>query len=179
MPADSDSATRTETVPPMDHRTPATPPTPPQVPAPALPHTWRPFGPRLAAPVFGLLLVGAFVWLWLSFDEQTQASVNVLERLTVGAIVFVGLALLYAMARSRVTATEEGLTVVNGYRRRDLPWSEIERVRMPMGAPWPRVEMLDERTIPILGIHGSDGARGRHAVRELKAVAADRMAGSA
>lgn len=147
----------------------------PEVSAPPLPHTWRPFGPRIAAPVFGLLLVGAFVWLWSTFDEQTRATVGLLQMLTVGAIVLTGLALLFAMARSRVTATETGLTVVNGYRRRDLAWSEIEQVRMPLGAPWPRLELGDDKDIPILGIHGSDGARGRQAVRELKAVAATRL----
>lgn len=155
---------------------------PAPVPAPALPHTWRPFGPRIAAPVFAFLLLGAFAWLWSTFDAETRATVGLLQKLTVGAIVFTGLALLYAMARSRVTATETGLTVVNGYRRRDLTWAEIDRVRMPLGAPWPRLEFAvdpasperERNDIPILGIHGSDGARGRHAVRELKAVAAER-----
>ncbi|WP_141013394.1 PH domain-containing protein [Nocardioides sambongensis] len=142
------------------------------VTTPTLPRTWRPFGPRLAAPVFALFLVGAFAWLWLSFDQQTRDAINVIERGTVIAIVGVGVALLYAMARSRVTVTEDGITLVNGYRRRDFAWAEIEKVRMPLGAPWPNLDLADGRTIPMLGIQGSDGGRAKTAVREVKALVA-------
>ena len=57
------------------------------VTAPALPHTWRPFGPRMAAAVFGVVLVAGFVWLWVNFDDGTKATVNPYERGTVIAIV--------------------------------------------------------------------------------------------
>lgn len=139
---------------------------------PALPHTWRPFGPRMAALVFGIVLVGAFVWLWVNFDPDTQASVNVYERGTVIAIVLGGLALLNALARSRVVASEDGLVVVNGYRKRVLPWSEVGTLRMPQGAPWPHLEQDEDVRIPLMGIHASDGQRTAVAVRELRAVVA-------
>ncbi|TIC80395.1 PH domain-containing protein [Nocardioides sp. GY 10113] len=141
-----------------------------------LPRTWRPFGPRIAAVVFGTVLVAAFVWLWLSFDQQTKDAINVLERATVIGIVLTGVALLFAMARSRVTADEDGLTVVNGYRRRHFDWAQVVLVRMPQGAPWPTLDLDDGSTISMLGIHGSDGARARTAVRELKAVVAQQSA---
>ncbi len=140
----------------------------------ALPHTWRPFGPRMAAAVFGVVLVGAFAYLWMSFDAETKASINWLQRLTVGGLVGAGLALMYAVARSRVTATAERLVVVNGYRRRDYEWAEVIAVRMPSGAPWPTLDLADGTTASVMGIHGSDGARATAAVRELKAVLAAR-----
>lgn len=133
-----------------------------------LPHTWRPFGPRMAAAVFGVVLVGAFAYLWLSFDAETRASINVLQRLTVGGLVFAGLALMYALARSRVTATAERLIVVNGYRRREYEWAEVVAVRMPRGAPWPTLDLADGTTVSVMGIHGSDGDRASTAVRELR-----------
>ncbi|MCG8151401.1 PH domain-containing protein [Pimelobacter simplex] len=139
---------------------------------PPLPRTWRPFGPRMAAAVFAVVLVGAFAWLWLRFDEQTKEAVNVLEKATVIAIVGLGLALMFALARSRVVARPDGLTIVNGYRKRELTWAEVGTVRMPRGAPWPHLDQGDDVRISLLGIHTSDGARAETAVRELKAVVA-------
>jgi hypothetical protein len=139
-------------------------------PPPRLPRTWRPFGPRIAAVVFGAVLVGAFTYLWLSFDEQTKETFNLLQRATVIGIILAGLGLLYAMARSKVVARDSGLVVVNGYRRREYEWAEIIAIRMPPGAPWPRLDLADGTTVPAMGIHGSDGARARTAVRQLQVL---------
>lgn len=139
-------------------------------PLPRLPHTWRPLGPRIAAAVFGLVLVGAFAFLWLSFDEQTREAINVFERATVIILVGTGLAFLYALARSKVVATGDGLTVVNGYRRRQYEWAEVVAIRLPPGAPWPTLDLDDGTTVSALGIHGSDGERAKVAVRQIKAM---------
>ena len=96
------------------------------------------------------MLVGAFAWLWVSFDPDTQASVNVYERGTVIAIVLGGLALLNALARSRVVADEDGLVVVNGYRHRRLARG-VGTVRFPQGAPWPYLEQGEDDRISLAG----------------------------
>ncbi|WP_252373343.1 PH domain-containing protein [Pimelobacter sp. 30-1] len=145
---------------------------------PPLPRTWRPFGPRMAAAVFAIVLVGAFAWLWVRFDEQTKQAINILEKATVIGIVGLGLALMLALARSRVVARPDGLTIVNGYRKRELTWAEVGTVRMPRGAPWPHLDQGDDVRISLLGIHTSDGARAATAVRELKAVVAAHRADS-
>jgi hypothetical protein len=137
---------------------------------PPLPRTYRPLGPRLAVLVFGLVLVGAFAFLWLSFDDETREAVSWLQRATVIGFLLLALACMYALARSRVDATERGLVVVNGYRRRELEWPEVVAIRMPPGAPWPTLDVADGTTLPVMGIHGSDGARARDAVRELRAL---------
>lgn len=142
----------------------------PAVVAPALPHTWRPLGPRMVAPVVGGLLVAIFVLLWVTFDDQTREGVNFWQRVTVIAIVVGALALLNAIGRSRIVATETSLTIVNGYRKRVLPWSEVGPVRFPNGAPWPHLELDDHEKLPMMGIHGSDGARAAASIRELRAV---------
>jgi hypothetical protein len=104
-----------------------------------LPRTWRPRGPRIAALVFGVVLVGGFAWLWISFDDQTREAVSGLQRATVIFFLGVGLAALNGLARSRVTASVDGLELVNGYRTRRLEWAQVVRVSMPAGAPWPTV----------------------------------------
>jgi hypothetical protein len=139
---------------------------------PALPHTWRPLGPRIAGIAFSVVLVGAFAGLWLSFPEQTKQDINGLQRATVIFFVGVGVALMLGLARSRVTATTEGLVVVNGYRKRTYEWAEVVAIQMPPGAPWPRLDLSDGTTVSAMGIHGSDGARARTAVRELRALLA-------
>lgn len=137
---------------------------------PDLPRTWRPFGPRIAGVVFAVVLVGGFAWLWVSFDQQTRDTVSGLQKATVIFFVGLGLALINGLARSRITATEEGLEVVNGYRKRRLEWAQVVRVSMTVGAPWPTLDLDDGSTISAMGIHGSDGQRAKVAVAELRAL---------
>lgn len=136
----------------------------------ALPRTWRPLGPRIAAGIFAVVLVGAFAYLWLSFDQQTKNDVNVFQRGTVIAFVGTGVALLHALARSKVVAHDGGLVLVNGYRRRAYEWAEVVAIRMPPGAPWPTLDLSDGTTVSALGIHGSDGRRARRAVGEIQTL---------
>ena len=137
---------------------------------PPLPRTWRPFGPRMAAAVFAIVLVGAFTWLWVNFDDETRAAVNVFERITVIGFILLGIALLNALARSRVVATESGITVVNGYRSRHFGWADIVAVRFPQGAPWPHLDLGNDVRVSMVGIQASDGARTAAAIRELRAL---------
>ena len=137
---------------------------------PDLPRTWRPLGPRIAALVFGIFLVVAFAGLWITFPQETKDAISPLQRATVVLFIGAGLALLNALARSRVTADEDGLTVVNGYRKRRLEWAQVVAIRMPPGAPWPTMDLDDTTTISVMGIHASDGARAKAALLELRAV---------
>jgi hypothetical protein len=137
---------------------------------PELPHTWRPLGARIAAPIFAAILIGAFGFLWFGFDPDVRAEVNWFQRGTVVFMVGTGVFLLYMLARSRVVATDDGLTLVNGFRRRDLEWAEVIAIRLPPGAPWPILDLSDGTTACAMGFHCSDGARARDAVREVKGL---------
>lgn len=142
---------------------------------PDLPRTWRPLGVRMAGAVFAVVLVGAFAWMWIRFSDETRESVNLWQRLTVIALVGGGVALMHALARSKVVATQAGLRIVNGYRTRRLAWADVGAVRMPQGAPWPHLEQSENRRISMIGIQTSDGARAATAVRELRAIVAARQ----
>ena len=140
-------------------------------PAPTqLPHTWRPLGPRIAGAVAGAVLVVMAAFLWFTFDAQTRDAITPFQRATVIALGVVMLASLLALVRSRVVAQPDRLTVVNGYRRRDYEWAEVIAVRLPPGAPWVTLDLADGSTVAVMGIQGSDGARARLAVRELRAL---------
>ncbi len=138
---------------------------------PALPHTWRPLGPRIAGIAGGGALFAITALLWfVGFDQETRDAVTPLQRGTVLAMYLLGFSCLYALARSRVQAREDGLVVVNGYRKRVFAWAEIVAVRLSPGAPWVVLDLADGTTSSAMGIQGSDGARARTAVRQLRAL---------
>ncbi|MGN6781845.1 MAG: PH domain-containing protein [Marmoricola sp.] len=135
-----------------------------------LPRTWRPFGARLAGTLFGAMLVAVVVAVWIAFGADVRAQFTAFQRVT---LVFLGLLAFgtwFALMRSRVTASEEGVTVVNGYRRRDYEWAQVLGVTLRRGAPWAAIDLSDGTTVSVLAIQGSDGGRATRAVRELRAL---------
>ena len=136
----------------------------------SLPHTWRPLGVRVASAVLGIGLLVVCALAWVGFDDETRARFTPFQR---GTLVFLGLvafAAWFALMRSRVVAERDRLVVVNGYRRREYEWAEVIAVHLPPGAPWVTLDLADGTTVPAMGIQGSDGARARRAVRELRAL---------
>lgn len=131
--------------------------------------TWRPFGARMAAIVFGGALFATFVGAWIGFGPQIQARFTVLQR---GTLLGFGIAvalIFYALGRSRVTAGDQ-LVVVNGLRRRDLDWPFVVAIRMPHGAPWATLDLADGTAVPVMALQGSDGSRARAALAEIRTV---------
>lgn len=137
---------------------------------PTLPHTWRPFGVRMAGLVFGSSLLVVVVAAWFAFDPETRARFSYLQRSTVVTFGLVFYAAGYALARSRVVAEPGQLVVVNGYRRHAYEWAEVVAVHLPPGAPWAMLDLADGTTQSAMGIQGSDGPRAQRAVSELRAL---------
>lgn len=135
-----------------------------------LPHTWRPLGVRLAGVLFGGMLLVVCVAAWLLWEPETRAKFTTLQRATVVGFALLAFACGFALARSRVVAEVDRLVVVNGYKRRELEWAEVVAVHLPPGAPWAVLDLADGTTTPAMGIQGSDGARARTAVRQLRVV---------
>jgi hypothetical protein len=135
-----------------------------------LPHTFRPLGVRLAIFVLGGLLVLVVAVMWLALPAEIRAQFTVLQ---LGTVVFLGLlfyAAGYALARSRVVAREEGLTIVNGYRTRRFEWNEILAISLRSGSPWAEIDLSNGTTVAAMGIQGSDGPRAVRQVREVRAL---------
>ncbi len=122
--------------------------------------------------VLGLMLLALIVAVWIGLGAEVRSTFTPFQR---GTLVFLALLLAAtwnSMVRSRVTATEEGLTVVNGYRRRTYEWSQVIGVSLRRGAPWGSLDLSDGTTISLIGVQGSDGERARTAVREIRATVA-------
>lgn len=140
--------------------------------APELPHTWRPFGVRVALWVFGGMLVVLVAFVWVALGAELRGQFTTFQRIT---LVFLALLLFgsyHSLVRSRVTATTTGLTVINGYRSRRYEWSQIISVSLRRGAPWGTLDLSDGTTVSLIGVQGSDGARAQRAIREIRATIA-------
>lgn len=138
--------------------------------SPALPRTWRPLGVRVAGIALSLMLVALCAVVWFSWSPEIRARFDWFQRATLVVIGLGFLTVYLAMARSRVVARADGLTVVNGFRRHDYAWAQLVGVHMPRGAPWAVLDLADGTTVSALAIQGSDGARARKAVRDLRAL---------
>lgn len=135
-----------------------------------LPRTWRPLGVRVAGVFFGAVFLIFCTFAWFALGVETREKFTLLQRIT---LVGMGLGLaaaLHALGRCRIDATEKGVVVVNGYRRREYEWAQVIAVRLRRGAPWASLDISDGTTIPVMGIQGSDGPRAVSAARELRSL---------
>jgi hypothetical protein len=139
-----------------------------------LPHTWRPFGARIAGTVCGLLVVVLVVAAWIGLGAKIRAQFTALQLGTLGFLGLLALLVWFALMRSRVTATDSGLTVVNGYRRRVFEWPQVLDVSLGRGAPWATADLSDGTTLSLLAVQGSDGQRAIAAVRDLRVLISER-----
>ena len=138
-------------------------------PAPVtLPRTFRPLGVRLAALVLGALLLVTVVVVWFAFPQDVRDQFSWLQRGTIIVFGLVAAAAGYALARSRVEASAEGLVVVNGYRARRFDWNEVLAVSLRSGSPWATLDLSDGTSVAAMGIQGSDGSRAVGQVRQLR-----------
>lgn len=137
---------------------------------PALPHTWRPFGVRIAVIGVGLMLFAVCAAAWFGFDDATRDKFNILQRLTLLGMGAGFATIGWALCRARVTAEMEALVVVNGFRTRQLDWKEVVAIHLPHSAPWATLDLADGTTISATAFQGSDGERARDGVRQVRAL---------
>ena len=137
-----------------------------------LPHTFRPFGVRIAIYGLGALLGATAIVMWLAFPPHIRAEFTFLQIVTVIALALMFYAVGYGLARSRVVARDTGLTVVNGYRSRQLTWNEVLAVTLRPGSPWAVLDLSDGTSVAAMGIQGSDGRRAAIQVAQVRALVA-------
>lgn len=137
---------------------------------PELPQTFRPLGVRIAINVAGALLTLVAVVMWFALPGDIRAQFTALQGITVIALALLFYGCGFALARSRVVARPEGLTVVNGYKTRRFEWNEVLAVTLRSGSPWAMLDLSDGTSVAAMGIQGSDGARAVRQVRQLRAL---------
>lgn len=88
----------------------------------------------------------------------------------VGLVLFgVGVAwVLHRLAHCRVSADQQGITVVNPFRTHRYEWAEVLDVSMAVGDPWPTLDLADGNSIGAMGIQGAERAFAARATAELR-----------
>ncbi|MFD5123360.1 PH domain-containing protein [Streptomyces sp. NPDC058385] len=143
---------------------------------PTLPVTFRPA--RTRAVLLGL---GGAMFVTLTAIALMLGSLNPGDRLTfvfTGALLLGGLVLL---ARPKVVADDEGVTVVNIARSRRLAWAEIVQVTLRPGDPWVFLNLSDGTSLAAMGIQPAMAkeraladARALRALTEVRSVVSGR-----
>jgi hypothetical protein len=128
--------------------------------------TFRPGGARIVAYVVAVIML--VLTAAIAFALPDEIYFTTAETVTLWIIIVAVLALLHGVGRSFVRATDDGVEVLNGYRRHSVPWGDIEGFAMNSGAPWPTMVTRDDERVMLFGIQGSDGRYAREAVEYLR-----------
>ncbi|MBB6121472.1 PH domain-containing protein [Nocardiopsis algeriensis] len=137
---------------------------------PVPPRTWRPRAMRWVAYGLALLIVATLAVLAALLPENWSATDRVML-VGMGLLIAAG---LHLMARPRLVAGEDSVTVVNSIRTHVLSWAEIVDIRMPVGEPWPSVDLSDGTTLAVMGIQSADGETARRGVEEFRDLLRER-----
>lgn len=132
--------------------------------------TWRPRRVRTISYALALVVVTGMVVLAAAMPSTWGLG----DRIGFVVIGLIVAGILHILARSRVTADDRGLVLVNGLRTHEFEWAEVLGVSMTVGAPWPTLDLADGSTVPAMGIQASDGDRAHRAVADLLALIHER-----
>ncbi|HNA98563.1 MAG TPA: PH domain-containing protein [Marmoricola sp.] len=136
----------------------------------ALPHSWKPLGVRIAVYLFGGALIVVFAAMWIALGPEIRGYFTPFQRATTIFLFLLLFACYWGLTRSRITATEMGLVIINGFRTHRYEWAQVVGITLARGAPWAHLDLSDGETHIVIAIQGSDGARAQRAIGEIKAL---------
>lgn len=132
------------------------------------PTTHRPGGTRYVAYGASVALVAMAVAITLALPQEIREQVTIEQAVTLYASVGAFVLILHGIGRSRVTVTDEELEVVNGFRTRRVPWTQVKGFAFGEGAPWPTLVTHDDERVMLFALQGTSGhARVRAIVDDL------------
>ncbi|MER8224519.1 PH domain-containing protein [Streptomyces sp. NPDC094143] len=132
---------------------------------PTLPVTFRPGSTRA-------VLIGAAVAILVVITAVAMLlkQLSPAERLSFVVTALLLDAVLLLLARPKVVADEDGVTVVNLTNKRRLAWAEILQVTLRPGDPWVFLNLSDGTSLPALGIQ--PGLAKQRAIADARALRA-------
>jgi hypothetical protein len=135
--------------------------------------TFRPLSALVVAAASAGCLLVMLVVTAVALPPRVREAFTLVQDITMALFLAAALAILYGIARTRVTTDDEGVHVLNGFRRHDLAWAEIVQVSLARGAPWAVVDTTSGTTVQLMAIQNADGDRAVAAVRALRAQVAE------
>ncbi|WP_342749012.1 PH domain-containing protein [Streptomyces zhaozhouensis] len=142
---------------------------------PTLPMTIRPNLTRAVLLGSGAVVVGVLALIAVLLPAGGAISWGTGDRLAIVASGLLVLGVLVLLARPRVTAEEDAVTVVNLTTVRRLAWPEIVRVTLRPGDPWVTLDLADGTVLPVMAIQpGVSRERSLADARTLRALVESR-----
>jgi PH (Pleckstrin Homology) domain-containing protein len=132
---------------------------------PTLPVTFRPGRTRAI-----LLTAGAAIFVVITTIALLLEKLGPGERLSFILTAALMFGVLAQLARVKVVADENGVTVVNIASKRRLEWAEIVQVNLRPGDPWVFLNLSDGTSLPALGIQ--PGIAKQRAIADARALRA-------
>jgi Bacterial PH domain len=133
----------------------------------ALPHTWRPRRGRIVCYTISAILLTVTAVIALLLPHEGAFVFSIGDRIGVFAFALGISWFLHRHASVKLVAQQDGLLVVNLFRRRMLSWGEVLAVRLRPGDPWAFLDLSDGETLAAMGIQASDGPAAVTSAREL------------
>jgi hypothetical protein len=138
---------------------------------PVLPAVWRPVRTRMVILTVAVLLVFSMSLVAALLPSDGGAPWSLPDRIAFALVGFFGAGVLALLARPRVLADQDGLTVVNMVRTHRLEWAQIVRVSLRPGDPWVLLDLDSGETLAAMGIQVASGTEAaRQAVADLRAL---------
>ncbi|MGD3107106.1 PH domain-containing protein [Streptomyces sp. YGL11-2] len=138
-------------------------PASPAASLPGLPVTFRPARTRAVLYAVGIAQLAALVVIALLLPKLSGG-----ERMSFVVVGVVVAAVLLLLARPKVVARQEGITVVNLTTKRELAWAQVVRVNLRAGDPWVHLDLADGTSLPAMGIQ--PGIAKDQAIRDARAL---------
>ncbi|WOT38195.1 PH domain-containing protein [Streptomyces coeruleorubidus] len=132
---------------------------------PTLPVTFRPVTTRAV-----LLTAAVAILVVITTVAMLLKQLSPAERLSFVVTALLLDAVLLVLARPKVVADEDGVTVVNLTSKRRLEWAEILQVTLRAGDPWVFLNLSDGTSLPALGIQ--PGLAKQRAIADARALRA-------
>ncbi|WP_338694324.1 PH domain-containing protein [Streptomyces sp. Q6] len=132
---------------------------------PDLPVTFRPGRTRVILHALGAACFVTITVIALILDGMSPG-----ERVSFVFTAALFWGVLALLARPKVVANDQGVTVVNVARSRSLTWAEIVQVNLRPGDPWVFLDLTDGTSMAAMGIQ--PGIAKQSAIRDAKALRA-------
>ena len=116
---------------------------------------------------YGACIAVIVVTIVIGVALPAEITFTPFELVTLALMLVTVLAILHGIGRSYVRVDDHGLEVLNGYRRRRIPWDVMRGISMNRGAPWPTLVLHDDERVMLFAIQGSDGDAASDAVQDL------------
>lgn len=128
--------------------------------------TFRAVGVTIVMLVVVVLLAVLTSVVGLALPDSASFSTS--QTATIWLLVAVIGLFGWAVARSRVTADDQRIIIVNGFTKRQFRWSEVSHISFADGAPWPTLVTKDDQRVALFAIQGSEGSSARESARWLQ-----------